>query len=97
MLKYNFSDPVYILLMIATPNTNFGRAIFHIASTRLFWLCLLGIIIAAILPRFVVKFLYQNYSPCDVQIAKEFEKFGNPRESANVQIEMNPILDQPHR
>lgn len=83
--------------MIATPNANFDRAFFDIASTRLFWLCLLAIIIAAILPRFVVKFLYQSYSPCDVQIAREFEKFGNPRESANVQIEMNPILDHPRR
>lgn len=75
----------------------FDRTIFHVASTGLFWLCLLGIIIAALLPRFVVKFLYQYYSPCDVQIAREAEKFGNPRELGAVQIEMNPILDRPQR
>ncbi|KAH7536827.1 hypothetical protein FEM48_Zijuj03G0027700 [Ziziphus jujuba var. spinosa] len=86
-----------VLIIDAVPSLVGYWAFFDIASTRLFWLCLLAIIIAAILPRFVVKFLYQNYSPCDVQIAREFEKFGNPRESANVQIEMNPILDHPRR
>lgn len=75
----------------------FDRAFFEIANTRLFWLCLLGIIIAALLPRFVVKFIYQYYRPCDVQIAREAEKFGNPREFANVQIEMIPISDRPQR
>lgn len=84
------------MLTSATP-IKFDRAFFEIAKTRLFWLCLLGVVIAALLPRFVVKFIYQYYRPCDVQIAREAEKFGNPREFANVQIEMNPILDQPRR
>ncbi|PON66864.1 P-type ATPase, subfamily IV [Parasponia andersonii] len=72
-------------------------AIFHIAKTKLFWLCLLGIVVAALLPRFVVKYLYQYYSPCDVQIAREAEKFGNSRDLGVIQIEMNPILDHPQR
>lgn len=72
-------------------------AIFHVAKTGLFWLCLLGIVVLALLPRLVVKFLYQYYCPCDVQIAREVEKFGNPRELGTVRKEMEPILDRPQR
>ncbi|XP_011032936.1 PREDICTED: phospholipid-transporting ATPase 1-like isoform X2 [Populus euphratica] len=72
-------------------------AIFHVAKTELFWLCLLAIVLAALIPRYVVKFLYQYYSPCDIQIAREAEKFGSPRESRNTKIETNPILGSTHR
>ena len=66
-------------------------------KTGLFWLCLLAIIIAALIPRFVVKVLYQLYTPSDVQIAREAEKFQTQIESGAVEIEMNPILDTPRR
>ncbi|KAK4836009.1 hypothetical protein QYF36_017398 [Acer negundo] len=69
-------------------------AIFNVANTGLFWLCLLAIIVAALIPRFVVKVLYQYYYPCDVQIAREFENSGQGEFGA-VEIEMNPILDPP--
>ncbi|KAJ4824073.1 Alanine--tRNA ligase [Turnera subulata] len=72
-------------------------AFFHIAGTRLFWSCLFGIIIGAMLPRFVVKVLYQYFCPSDIQIAREAEKFRNPGESGAVEIEMNPVMDRPHR
>ncbi|PON66862.1 P-type ATPase, subfamily IV [Parasponia andersonii] len=72
-------------------------AIFHVAKTGLFWLCLLGIVVVALLPRFVVKFLYQYYCPCDVQIAREAEKFGNLGDLGAVHKEMDPILDHPQR
>lgn len=75
----------------------YDRAIFHVAETGTFWLCLLAIVIAGQIPRFFVKFLYQYYSPCDVQIAREAEKFGNPRELGTVQIEMNIIPDPSRR
>ncbi|TXG49222.1 hypothetical protein EZV62_025097 [Acer yangbiense] len=70
-------------------------AIFNIANTGLFWLCLLAIIVAALIPRFVVKVLYQYYYPCDVQIAREVEKSGQLGEFGAVEIEMNPIFDPP--
>ncbi|KAB1201997.1 Phospholipid-transporting ATPase 1 [Morella rubra] len=38
-----------------------------------------------------------GYCPCDVQIAREAEKFGNPRELGTVQIEMNIIPDPSRR
>ncbi|KAB2010279.1 hypothetical protein ES319_D10G227500v1 [Gossypium barbadense] len=72
-------------------------AIFEIAKTGLFWLCLLAIIVAALIPRFVVKALYQLYAPCDVQIAREAEKFRTLCESGAVEIEMNSILEVPRR
>jgi len=72
---------------------NFCRAIFDIAGTALFWLCLLGIVIAALLPRLVVKYLYQYYFPSDIQISREIEKFWNPRDNGGGQIEMLPVSD----
>lgn len=78
-------------------NSNICRAFFSVAKTGTFWLCLLAIVIAGIIPRFVVKFIYQYYCPSDVQIVREVEKFGDPRELGAVQIEMNPILDPQRR
>jgi phospholipid-transporting ATPase len=57
-----------------------------------FWVCLFIIIIAALLPRFVVKVLYQYFTPDDIQIAREAEKFGNLRDIP-VEVEMNPIME----
>ena len=91
----------YIISMLEiwylSPSNNFCRAIFHAAGTGLFWICLLGILTAALLPRFVVKFIYQYYCPSDIQISREAEKFGNPRVIGGGQIEMHPISDGPRR
>ncbi|KAG7032916.1 Phospholipid-transporting ATPase 1 [Cucurbita argyrosperma subsp. argyrosperma] len=70
-------------------------AIYHVAGTASFWLCLLSIVVVALLPRFVVKYLYQYYSPCDIQIAREADKFGRIREMGVVQTEMIPVLNNP--
>lgn len=77
---------------------NFDRAFFHVASTRLFWLLLLGIVIAALLPRLVVKFVYQYYFPSDIQISREAEKMRQyQRIVESGQIEMLPVSDLQHR
>ncbi|KAL2461079.1 Phospholipid-transporting ATPase 1 [Abeliophyllum distichum] len=72
-------------------------AFFHIAGTKLFWACLFGITIAALVPRFVVKIFIQYFRPDDIQIARELEKVENSRESRDAEIEMNPIFDPPRR
>ncbi|KAL0380090.1 UNVERIFIED_CONTAM: Phospholipid-transporting ATPase 1 [Sesamum angustifolium] len=72
-------------------------AFFHIAKTALFWLCLLCIMIGALLPRFLIKVFMQYYTPTDIQIAREAEKFNTSRASQGVQIEMNEIFDPPRR
>ncbi|CAH1434838.1 unnamed protein product [Lactuca virosa] len=64
-------------------------AIFDLASKGSFWICLLGIQIAAIVPRFGIKMFMQHCNPSDIQIAREAEKFGNLIESTNQEIEMN--------
>ncbi|XP_039060422.1 phospholipid-transporting ATPase 1-like isoform X1 [Hibiscus syriacus] len=86
---------ICVIIIDAIPSLVGYWAIFQIARTGLFWLCLLSIIVAALIPRFVVKVLYQFYTPCDVQIAREAEKFQPRSESAAVEVEMNPILNQP--
>lgn len=88
---------ICVIVIDAVPIFTGYWAIFHVAKTELFWLCLLAIVLAALIPRYVVKFLYQYYSPCDIQIAREAEKFGSPREPRNTKIETNPILGSPHR
>ncbi|KAL5568715.1 hypothetical protein UlMin_025290 [Ulmus minor] len=88
---------ICVMIIDAIPTLVGYWAIFEVANTSLFWVLLLAIIVTALLPRFVVKFLYQYYSPCDVQIAREAEKYGNTRELGSVQIEMNPILAHPQR
>ncbi|CAM8927243.1 unnamed protein product [Rhodiola kirilowii] len=64
-------------------------AVFEVAKTPVFWLCLLGIIIAALLPRFAVKILYQYLKPSDIQLAREAEKFGRLREFESSEISLN--------
>lgn len=71
------------------------RAIFHIARDGAFWFCLLGIIIAALVPRFVVKVCVQHFTPRDIQIAREGEKFGNIGRSEYAVVEMNQIAHPP--
>lgn len=68
-----------------------------IVKTKLFWVCLLGIIVAGMVPRFVVKVFVQHCKPNDIHIAREAEKFGNLRESRHrdAETEMNPIFDRP--
>ncbi|XP_044461714.1 phospholipid-transporting ATPase 1-like [Mangifera indica] len=88
---------ICVIVIDAIPSLPYYWAIFHIAGTRVFWLCLLLIVIAALIPRFVVKYLYQYYHPSDVQIAREFEKFGISRWSEAGQIEMNAIDNPPQR
>lgn len=88
---------ICVIVIDAIPSLRGYWAIFHIAKTGSFWLCLLGILVAAVLPRFVVKVLYQYFTPCDVQIAREAEKFGYSRELGGMQIEMNTILEPRQR
>ncbi|GKU91466.1 hypothetical protein SLEP1_g5336 [Rubroshorea leprosula] len=80
---------VCVVIIDALPILPGYWAIFHIGKTRLFWLCLLVIVVSALIPRFVIKVLYQYYRPCDVQIARETEKLGNQGELGAVEIEMN--------
>lgn len=69
------------------------RAFFHVAGTGLFWLCMLGSVVAGLLPRFVVKILIEYYRPSDIQIAREAEKFGTLREFESAEVEMNSVSD----
>ncbi|CAL5196503.1 unnamed protein product [Lathyrus oleraceus] len=79
---------ICVMIIDAIPALHGYWAIFDVAGTVLFWLCLIGIQIAALLPRFVVKFIHQYYCPNDIQISREVEKFKNPRINRDAEIEM---------
>ncbi|TKY49818.1 Phospholipid-transporting ATPase 1 [Spatholobus suberectus] len=88
---------ISVMIIDAVPNLPGYWAFYHAAGTRLFWLLLLGIVIAALLPRLVVKFVYQYYFPNDIQICREAEKIGYERVVESGQIEMLPISNNPPR
>ena len=62
-------------------------------GTGLFWLCLLGIIVAGMVPRFATKALTEYFLPSDVQIARELEKFQNLNASTILEIPMSTFSD----
>ncbi|WOK95908.1 phospholipid-transporting ATPase 1 [Canna indica] len=64
-------------------------AIFHIMRTGLFWLCLLGIVVAGMLPRFIMKALTEYFMPSDIQIARELEKLQRLNATATTEIPMS--------
>ncbi|RDX91712.1 Phospholipid-transporting ATPase 1, partial [Mucuna pruriens] len=84
---------ISVMIIDAIPAFPGYWAIFHAGGTGLFWLCLLGTVITALLPRLVVKYIYEYYFPGDIQISRESEKFGNPRDNGGGQIEMIPVSD----
>ncbi|CAL0311015.1 unnamed protein product [Lupinus luteus] len=88
-----------VMIIDAIPSLFGYWAFFHAGGTALFWLCLLGIVIAGLLPRFAIKFVHQYYFPTDIQISREAEKVGIQREveSGGGQIEMLPVSDGPPR
>ncbi|KZV47304.1 hypothetical protein F511_07727 [Dorcoceras hygrometricum] len=67
-------------------------AFFTIAKTKLFWACLVGITVGALLPRFIIEIFVQSYKPNDIQIAREAEKVEISREPHDSQMEMNPFF-----
>ncbi|OVA06770.1 Cation-transporting P-type ATPase [Macleaya cordata] len=86
---------IAVIIIDAIPILAGYWAIFHIAKTGVFWLCMLAILIAALVPRFVVKVFNQYVIPSDIQIAREAEKFTSRREFAEVEVEMSRISDPP--
>ncbi|CAM8966974.1 unnamed protein product [Rhodiola kirilowii] len=76
---------ICVVIIDAIPSLPGYWAVFELAKTEVFWICLLGIIVAALLPRFVVKILWQYLKPSDIQIAREAEKSGRLRELESAQ------------
>lgn len=66
-----------------------ARAIFNVMGTGLFWLLLLGITVAGMVPRFAMKAFTEYFMPSDIQIARELEKFGNLNEATASEIPMS--------
>ncbi|KAL5719369.1 P-type phospholipid transporter [Ranunculus cassubicifolius] len=90
-----FATWVCVIVIDVIPSLHGYWAIFQIAKTGLFWVCIFGILVAALVPRFVVKVFHQYISPYDVLIAREAERFGNSRDFTALEVEMNQISD-PH-
>ncbi|XP_042035935.1 phospholipid-transporting ATPase 1-like isoform X2 [Salvia splendens] len=86
---------ICVMVIDALPFLPGYWAFFMIAKTKLFWVCLLGIVVSGLVPRFVVKVFVQHFKPDDIQIARVAEKFGYLQGDA--ETEMNPIFDLPQR
>lgn len=72
-------------------------AVFHAMGNSAFWLCMIGVPVVGMIPRFVVKYVSQYYCPSDIQIAREAEKYNEEgrwiREGSGV--EMSRISSPP--
>ncbi|KAF0917505.1 hypothetical protein E2562_020617 [Oryza meyeriana var. granulata] len=68
-------------------------AIFHIMGTGLFWLLLLIIVVAAMVPHFAVKAFTEHFTPSDIQIAREREKFENVNQVNRSEVSMTRLHD----
>ncbi|XP_077241181.1 phospholipid-transporting ATPase 1-like [Tasmannia lanceolata] len=86
---------VCVIIIDAIPQLTGYWAIFHLASSGLFWANLLAILVTAMVPRFLVKVFNQHVRPGDVQIAREAEKFGNSTGYSALDVEMNTISEPP--
>ncbi|WOL16355.1 phospholipid-transporting ATPase 1 [Canna indica] len=93
--KKNTPKCLYVYMLIHkifvkfADTTFYIRAIYHIMGTPLFWLCLLGIFAAGMIPYFATKALTEYFMPSDIQISRELENFGNCNESSNTEIPMS--------
>ncbi|PWA57300.1 P-type ATPase, HAD-like domain protein [Artemisia annua] len=85
-----FATCICVIIIDMIPFLPGYWAIFDLGSKGSFWICLLGIQIAAVVPRFVIKMFIQHCKPSDIQIAREAEKFGNSLELRGQEVEMNP-------
>ncbi|XP_052156599.1 phospholipid-transporting ATPase 1-like [Oryza glaberrima] len=68
-------------------------AIFHIMGTGLFWLLLLIIVVAAMVPHFVIKAFTEYFTPSDIQVAREREKFENVNQVNRSEVPMTRLHD----
>ncbi|KMZ65496.1 ATPase [Zostera marina] len=78
---------ICVIILDSLPDLPGYWAIFHAMGTGMFWLNLVGIVVAGLIPRFIVKTIVEYFWPDDIQIAREYEKFGNSTE-----IEMTNML-----
>ncbi|KAI3784286.1 hypothetical protein L1987_43383 [Smallanthus sonchifolius] len=80
---------ICVIIIDAIPMLPGYWAIFNLAGSGLFWISLVGVLIASMIPQFVVKMFVQHCKPCDIQIAREAEKFRNSMEiTRSGEIEM---------
>lgn len=84
---------LWLLEQICWHNFFYVRAIYHIMKTGLFWLCLLGIFAAGMIPRFTMKALTEYFMPNDIQISRELEKFGNFNDFTGTEISMSTFSE----
>lgn len=62
-------------------------------ATKLFWLCLLCILVLALLPRFVVKAFASYLQPDDVQIIREIEKVAKRKHDGALEAPLRSSSD----
>jgi phospholipid-transporting ATPase len=62
-------------------------------GTGLFWLLLLIIVVAAMVPHFVIKAFTEYFTPSDIQVAREIEKFENVNQVNRSEVPMTRLHD----
>ncbi|KAH7677671.1 P-type ATPase subfamily IV protein [Dioscorea alata] len=70
----------YLLMVVIDSIPIFPNywTIYHLVTSRTYWLTIVLIIVIALLPRFLYKVFQQVFRPSDIQIAREAEIFRKP-------------------
>ncbi|XP_020590039.1 phospholipid-transporting ATPase 1-like [Phalaenopsis equestris] len=63
--------------------------IYHLISSRTYWLAILLITVLALLPRFACKVIWQTFWPSDIQIAREAAIMGKFPNSFGLKLEQD--------
>ncbi|KAJ8484569.1 hypothetical protein OPV22_017054 [Ensete ventricosum] len=82
-----------IVAIDASPSMPGYWAINNLMATKLFWLCLLFILVLALLPRFVVKAFASYVQPDDVQIVREIEKVSKRKHDSALEAPLRSSSD----
>ncbi|XP_020681567.2 phospholipid-transporting ATPase 1-like, partial [Dendrobium catenatum] len=83
---------VTFLCMVALdsiPNFPNYWTIYHLISSRTYWLTILLITVLALLPRSMYKVIWQMFWPSDIQIAREAEMIGKVLNNVGSKLEQD--------
>ncbi|KAF3796595.1 Phospholipid-transporting ATPase 1 [Nymphaea thermarum] len=66
---------ICVIIIDSIPELPGFWAIYHFSTYPSFWQNIALILVVAVMPRFVVKFIKQQFRPSDIQISREADKF----------------------
>ncbi|XP_062211113.1 phospholipid-transporting ATPase 1-like isoform X2 [Phragmites australis] len=67
-------------------------AIYKVMGTGLFWALLLAVTVAGMIPHFAAKAFKEYFTPSDIQIAREMEKWQDTHDVTHPEVQMSTVV-----